>query len=224
MESQNRFVTDASHELRTPLTAILTSNEVALRKPKLTLPQAKEVIKSSTEEIIKLKDLTDGLLTLSKQGNDSSKVFSLQTVSGDAMNQIMPTAQAKNISIDDTVPNIQVRGNQQSLTQVLVILLDNAIKYSSENKTVYVAGSKKNKTAYLSVRDKGQGISPDDLPHVFERFYRADQSRTKSETNGYGIGLSIAKKIIEQHGGKITVASTPKIGTTFSIELPLAAI
>jgi signal transduction histidine kinase len=224
MESQNRFVTDASHELRTPLTAILTSNEVALRKPKLTLPQAKEVIKSNTEEIIKLKDLTDGLLTLSKQGNgnDSNKAFSLQTVSGDAMNQLLPTAQAKNISIDDKVPNIQVRGNQQSLAQVLVILLDNAIKYSSENKTIYVSGSKKNKTAYLSVRDEGQGISPEDLPHIFERFYRADQSRTKSETNGYGIGLSIAKKIIEQHGGKISVASTPKVGTTFSIELPLA--
>jgi len=225
MAAQNRFVTDASHELRTPLTAILASNEVALRKPRITLGQAKDVIRSNMEEMVKLKDLSDGLLSLAKQDTGTiivSKPVSLQDVAGEAMNRVLQAAQAKQISIQDDVSAIKVSGDMRSLVQTVTILLDNAIKYSPEKSTIHLQGHKKDEYGCLSVKDEGAGISPKDLPHIFDRFYRADLARTASDTSGHGIGLSIAQKIIEQHNGKITVASVPGKGSTFVIQLPLA--
>ena len=225
MEAQSRFVTDASHELRTPLTAILTSNEVAQRKPSLTLKQAKDTIKSNTEEIIKLQGLTDGLLSLAAQDINTplfERPVSLQDITGEAMNRVLSAAQAKHIAIQDTVPDIKVSGDQAKLAQVAAILLDNAVKYSPKKSTVYIEGHAKDGHGYLSVRDEGIGIDADDLPRIFDRFYRADQARTKPGADGYGIGLSIARKIVDQHHGRITVSSTPGNGSTFVIELPLA--
>jgi signal transduction histidine kinase len=225
MEAQSRFVTDASHELRTPLTAIITSNEVALRKPHLTLGQAKDVIKSDVEEMIKLKNLSDGLLSLSKQDTaiPVMQPVSLQDVAGEALNRVLAAAQAKKISIDDTVPAVKVLGDMPSLVQAVTVVLDNAIKYSPEGSTVWLAGAQQDGHGAISVKDQGSGIAEADLPHIFDRFYQADRSRTTSETaSGYGIGLSIARKIIEQHDGKIIVTSTPSKGSSFKIELPLA--
>jgi signal transduction histidine kinase len=224
MEAQNRFVTDASHELRTPLTAILTSNEVALRKPHLSLKQAKDIINSNAEEIIKLKNLSDGLLSLSKQETQAvtSQPVSLQDVAGEAMNRILPVAQAKQIAIQDDVPAIKVMSDSQSLVQAVAILLDNAIKYSPAKSTVYLRGHAKGGHGSLGVQDEGIGIAPKDLPRIFDRFYRADPSRSATDASGHGIGLSIAQKIIEQHHGKITVSSTLDKGSTFEVQLPLA--
>src|SRR5665213_1595394 len=216
MEAQNRFVTDASHELRTPLTAILASNEVALRKPHLTLKQAKDVIKSNLEEMVKLKDLSDGLLSLAKQDTGSviTKPVSLQDVAGEAMNRVLTAAQAKQIAIQDDVPAVKILGESQGLIQAAAILLDNAIKYSPAKSTIYLEGQAKDGHGYLSFRDEGIGISSKDLPRIFDRFYRADQSRAATDANGHGIGLSIAHKIIEQHHGRITVSSVPDQGST----------
>jgi two-component system sensor histidine kinase CiaH len=225
MEAQSRFVTDASHELRTPLTAILTANEVAQRKSSLTLKQARDTIKSNTEEIIKLQGLTDGLLSLAAQdinGPLFSQPVSLQDITGEAMNRVLAAAQAKQIAIQDNVPDIKVSGDQAKLAQVATILLDNAVKYSSDKSTVYIEGHGKDGHGYLSVRDEGIGISAADLPLIFDRFYRADPARTKPDTDGYGIGLSIARKIIEQHRGRITVSSAPGKGSIFVLQLPLA--
>jgi two-component system sensor histidine kinase CiaH len=224
MEAQSRFVTDASHELRTPLTAVLASNEVALRKPSLTLADTKGIIKSNMEEMAKLKGLSDGLLGLAKQDKPArvGPPVSLQDIAGDGMNHILKAAQAKQIAVEDSVPNVRVRGDRQSLTQAVVILLDNAIKYSPPSSTIQLEGYQKDRHGYISVRDEGSGISPIDLPHIFDRFYRADASRARSESNGYGIGLSIAKKIAEQYHGKIIASSTLDRGSTFTLELPLA--
>jgi two-component system, OmpR family, sensor histidine kinase CiaH len=225
MEAQSRFVTDASHELRTPLTAIMASNEVALRKSRLTLEQAKGVIASNVEEMVKLKDLSDGLLSLSKQGIDmpAKQPVSLQDVAEEALNRILPVAQAKQVSIEDTVPDIKVLGDPPSLTQAVVVMLDNAVKYSPRKGTVYLEGRKKAEYGYISVRDEGSGIPPKDLPRIFDRFYRVDSSRTADgNTDGHGIGLSIAREIVEQHEGRITVSSTLGKGSTFVIQLPLA--
>jgi signal transduction histidine kinase len=221
MEAQNRFVTDASHELRTPLTAIMASNEVALRKPKLSLKQAKDVIKSNMEEIVKLKTLSDGLLSLSKQETQSinRQPVSLQDVASEALNRVLPAAQAKRIAIEDKVPATEVLGDKQSLIQAATILLDNAIKYSPNKSTIYLAGGAKDGHGRLSVKDEGSGIAPKDLPLIFERFYRADPSRS---AKGHGIGLSIAQKIVEQHHGRIKVSSTLGKGSTFTLQLPLA--
>jgi two-component system sensor histidine kinase CiaH len=225
MEAQSRFVTDASHELRTPLTAILASNEVALRKPHLTLSQSKNVIKSNMEEMSKLQSLSDGLLSLAAQdtGSLASQPVSLQDVAGEVMNRLLPSAQAKQIAVQDSVPDLKVSGDRAKLVQAATILLDNAIKYSPEKSTVYLEGHAKDAHGYLSVKDEGPGIAAEDLPRIFDRFYRADPARTKLTADGYGIGLSIARKVIEQHHGRITVNSLPGKGSTFIIELPLSA-
>jgi two-component system, OmpR family, sensor histidine kinase CiaH len=222
MEAQSRFVTDASHELRTPLTAILTSNEVALRKAGLTLPQAKKLIRSNTEEMSRLKLLSDSLLSLSK--TDAAlrlEPISLQDVASDAMNQILPAAQHKKITIDDTTAPIKVLGDTAALTQAATIILDNAIKYSPKKSTIYLTAQTENGFGTLEVRDEGLGIAATDLPHIFERFYRADPART-AETGGHGIGLSIAHKIVEQHKGRLTVTSATGQGSTFTLSIPLA--
>jgi signal transduction histidine kinase len=109
-----------------------------------------------------------------------------------------------------------------ALAQVITILLDNAIKYSPHNTTIYLSATKKARYAYLQVRDEGIGINASDLPHIFRRFYRADKSRTSQQTNGYGLGLAIAQKIIHQYHGTISAESTPGAGTTFTVRLPLA--
>lgn len=226
MEAQNRFVADASHELRTPLTALLTSNEVASRKPGLTLKQAKAVIKSNTEEIVKLKGLTDALLSLASGDSVGLglrfQAVSLQDIAKEAMNRVLPAAQAKNISVQDDVPDVSVNGDPAKLTQALTILLDNAIKYSPDKATINLSAKTKDGHAGLSVKDSGIGIAAKDLPRIFDRFYRADPARSKPGADGYGIGLSIAKQITEHHHGRITVSSAPGKGSTFTIQLPLA--
>ena len=223
MDAQNRFVTDASHELRTPLTSILASNEVALRKPQLNLAQAKDVIRSNMEDMTQLKSLSDGLLGLAQQASTTpiTKPVSLQDIAGEAMNRVVSAAQAKHIVIEDTVPKIMILGDAPPLIQAVVAVLDNAIKYSSNKSTIYLEGHADNSSGYLSIRDSGIGISPDDLAHIFDRFYRADGARTKSDASGFGIGLSIAQKIVEQHHGALSVESVPGDGATFTFELPL---
>jgi signal transduction histidine kinase len=171
-----------------------------------------------------LKNLSDGLLSLSKQDTAMPVMqpVSLQDVAGEALNRVLAAAQAKKISIDDTVPALKVLGDMPGLVQAVTVVLDNAIKYSPAGSTVWLAGAQQDGQGALSVKDQGSGIAEADLPHIFDRFYQADRSRTTSETaSGYGIGLSIARKIIEQHDGKIIVTSTPGKGSSFKIELPL---
>lgn len=225
MESQKRFISDASHELRTPITALQTTNEVALRKQRLKPEEARDLILHNVAEAAKLKELSDSLLSLLRQ--DSPKLtyrsISLQDVARDAINQIVATALKKNITVEDSVPNIKTRGDSASLTRAVTILLDNAIKYSHAKSRVEISGYAKGSHAYIFVKDEGTGIHATDIPHIFDRFYRADRSRSKDQREGYGLGLSIAHKIIEQHTGAITVESQPGKGSTFTIKLPLAA-
>lgn len=224
MEAQSRFVSDAAHELRTPLTAIQTSNEVALRKAKLSLPEAKELIEQNTNDVIKLKQLSDGLLQLAVKDNRSPDLapVSLQDVALEAMNQVVGLAQAKGITVQDEVPDIKVVADKQGLVQALVALLDNAIKYSEPNTTITLGGYAKGKFAYLNVRDQGMGIRAADLPHIFRRFYRADRSRSKLTQEGYGLGLSIAEAVIKAQRGEISASSQLGKGSVFIIKLTLA--
>jgi signal transduction histidine kinase len=227
MEAQSQFISDASHELRTPLTSIQTVNEVALRNKKLNIAEARSVLGHNIEEVEKLKVLTDGLLKLARQDSQSvadaiSGPVNVQDIASEAMNRVMQAALSKNIAIDDKTPPIQLLGDSQTLTQALVILLDNAIKYSPDNTTIYVEAAKKNKTVSVSVRDEGPGIRPYDLRKVFDRFYRADQSRSARHVAGNGIGLALAKKIVEQQHGEIAAMSTVGKGSTFVITMPAA--
>jgi signal transduction histidine kinase len=224
LESQKRFAGDASHELRTPLTAMQTEIEVALRNRGITKDEAVGLLQSNLEEVAKLKALSEGLLQLSSTDGieDLDQAVSLKDVTNQAIERLDKVALGRKIKINSTVKEIAVRGNHQHLVDLFAILLDNALKYSPRGSQVKISSSAKDKTAIVSVIDEGEGIAPADLPNIFERFYRADSSRSKLQTNGYGLGLAIAKKITDLHGGSIEVKSAPQKGSTFSVHLPRA--
>jgi len=222
MEAQAQFVSDASHELRTPLTALRTANEVALRDKKLKLADARAVIADNIKDITRLQSLADAMLGLLR--DDSSGLqndVSLPDIVSEAMDVVVSQAQAKNISVEDATGDTTIYGNARSLTQLLTILLDNAIKYSPEGSAVHVASEVQGHSLVLSVKDEGVGMDEDTVKNAFTRFYRAEESRS---TAGYGLGLSIAKKIIEAHHGKITIESIPGKGSIFTVTLPLESM
>jgi len=220
--AQSRFTADASHELRTPLTAIQTEIEVALRDPGFTKEAATELLKSNLEEVAKLKALSDGLLRLARDdaGRDIWESVLLKDVAIAAVDQTAAAANLKEINVENLIGDIKVKGDRVSLTELLVILIDNAVKYSDPKTKVKLTAKKKDDIVQIAVIDQGLGIKASDLPHIFDRFYRADPSRSKEKVSGYGLGLSIAKKIAELHGGSITAKSTPGAGSTFLIKLP----
>jgi signal transduction histidine kinase len=223
LEAQSRFTSDASHELRTPLTAMQAEIEVALRDKSLTKEDARALLESNLEEVVKLRRLSDRLLQLASADNEMELTpTSLEEVSIEALNRALPQAEAKNILITNEAGPLLVMGNSENLTDVVAILLENAIKYSPPKTTIRVQSQKHGKQALLRVKDQGQGIKASEIPHIFERFYRADQSRTGHSAGGYGLGLAIAKQIVTLHRGDIYCKSTPTKGTTFTVALPLA--
>jgi len=225
LEEQKRFVADASHELRSPLTALKTSMEVALRDKKMSLTEAKKVIKSNLEDIDSLQSLSNNLLSLANfQSNGRNLVFEnvdIAEVVKSAYRKILPLANKKGLKINLKVKNQTIQGNKESLGQMLFIFLDNAVKYTPGEGKIWVETGKDKKNLMVKIKDTGIGISKNDLPHIFDRFYRADASRTKEEVAGFGLGLSLAKRIIEIHQGTVGVSSVLNKGTTFTIKFPL---
>jgi signal transduction histidine kinase len=223
VDDQNRFISDASHELRTPLTCLKSEIEVNLRDKKLTLKDAKNTLKSNLEEVNNLQNLSNYLLKLNRFNHNLNlelKPISLLTIIDSAIKKVSPIAKDKNIKIINSTADLYVRGDSISLIEALVILLDNAIKYSSKNTEIKINLQDRSGILSLNIKDQGIGISEGDLPHIFDRFYRADNARTKNQSGGYGLGLSIAKKIIEAHHGRIEVESKLGQGTKFTILLP----
>ena len=222
LDAQSRFTADASHELRTPLTAMRTEIEVALRDTKMAPDQARGLLASNLEEITKLEVLSAGLLKLAQHaGSLPLEPCSTETVAAAAVGRLDKALEQRHIIIDNQVKDIKVLGDQQSLVDLIAILLDNAIKYSPPKSTIELASGIRGRQGYISVQDQGQGISASDVPHIFDRFYRADTSRNKEQTSGYGLGLSIAKQIVEAHKGSIEVRTVAGKGSTFSVLLPL---
>jgi len=204
-DDQKSFVSNASHELRTPLTALKTEIEVALRDKKLSLSEAKELLASNLEDVNKMTRLSNYLLKLNKFDNVENKL--------EFKKVDLAIAVKKAIGKDKIETNLRsttVLGDEDSLIELVLILVDNAKKYS-KNKTDIKISTKDNT---LTVEDNGVGISKEDLPHVFDRFYRGDKAR---ETEGYGLGLSIAKSIVDLHNANINVESKIGKGTTFTV-------
>lgn len=218
MEAQDQFVGDASHELKTPLTAVGISNDVALRKPNLTLEEAKNVISQNSEDVAKLQALSEGLLRLASKSKLELAPLDISGAAAEAVNSVISLAKAKKIKINSKVSASSVMADRQSLLQILTILLDNAIKYSGSNTTINLESSRKGKFIYLQVTDQGPGIEAKDLPHIFKRFYRADRARSKNGNDGYGLGLAIADKLVREQHGEI-LATSDNHGTTFTIKL-----
>jgi signal transduction histidine kinase len=221
-ESQGRFISDASHELRTPLAVMQSEIEVALRSKDLDKAALQKLAESSLEEVNKLRSLSDRLLQLSNGHDMELQPVNLEQVIIDAASPYFKIAEARHIEIENNTKPLEVEANHDSLKDAISILIDNAIKYSPDKTKIALRSYQKNHCAYIEIRDHGHGIKAVDLPFIFDRFYRADLSRSKANVEGHGLGLSIAKQLIERMDGAITVASTVGKGTVFTIKLNLA--
>lgn len=224
LEAQSRFTADASHELRTPLTAMQTEIEIALRAKKMPISEARELLQSNLEEVVKLRNLSDGLLRLARADSNGKNLattkINLAKAVKEATERVATAAKAKQIRIINEVKNVWVAAEKESLIDLIVILLDNSIKYGDKKTEVKISHSTSANHVKLLVSDNGPGIAKKDLEHIFERFYRADDSRTKQPGGGYGLGLSIAAKIAQLHGGSIGVKSAIGKGSVFTVVLP----
>jgi signal transduction histidine kinase len=225
VEDQKRFVSDASHELRTPLTALKTEIEVALRSNKLDQKTAKEILKSNLEEVDKMQKLSNYLLSLNKYQNGKVKMaiekVRLNDVVKRAIGKNKSAADEKKIIFETDLKEVIVGGDSVNLEELLIIFLDNAIKYSHKNGKIIITTRKDQNWAKITIKDFGMGIASADLSHIFDRFYRSEESRTKTSASGFGLGLSIANEIVKQYGGRIDVKSKKDEGSIFSIFLPV---
>ncbi len=218
-EQQKRFTADVSHELRTPLTSLKMESEVALLDDDLSKSQLRDVISSNIEEATKLETLINSLLKLTRlEAGELQRQFTkldIKALVKEAVEQTRPLANAKNISLKIKTNPLFIQGDHDSLHQMLVIFLDNAIKYSAANTSIKISSNKENNQPVLIIEDMGQGIAAKDLEHVFDRFYRADSARTGS--SGFGLGLSIAKMIADVHKANITISSQLHHGTKVQV-------
>jgi signal transduction histidine kinase len=219
-----QFTADASHELRAPLALIRTTAEVALRKER-TPVEYREAISQVLAESERTSELVGSLLMLARAdaGKDNPPLAPMDLTESvrEAFEQGQTLAVEKGIKLESGIPPhpVNIEGDPQAIRRVFLILIDNAIKYTGKNGVVNVSLSTFNGTVKGVVRDSGIGISDRDQPYLFDRFWRADKVRSR-ELGGIGLGLSIAKVIVERHGGRIEVKSTLGGGSAFSVEFP----
>ena len=222
-DRQQEFVADASHELKTPLTVILANNNILLDPARGLAEEDRKWVESTQDEATHMKTLVDQLLFLARSDSGDQKMLLSDLDLGDMVMddvlQFEPVAFERGILIEpDLDPDIHIEGDSTMIRQLIHILLDNACKYASANGTIDVSLKRERQGCTLSVHNPGPAIPAEDLPHIFERFYRADKARTHTEnTSGYGLGLAIARSIAENHNGTIQCTSTEENGTTFTV-------
>ena len=225
INSSKQFVADASHELRTPL-AVLRGELENLAQDLQLKAQTRETLGSALEEVDRLAEIVEGLLALSRLDTGELKSawvhFDLAELVSTTAGQMSLLAEDKHITVVcDCAARVMIEGDQARLKQVVVNLLDNAIKYTPNGGRVKLEITQEGGDAVLDVADDGIGIPPEALPHVFKRFFRVDGSRSR-EQGGAGLGLSIVKSICDAHGAQVEVSSTPGQGSRFRIRQPLA--
>ena len=224
IEQQAQFVSNASHELRTPLAALLLSNEIAIRKRVLTDEKARQVLSQNVEEIKKLANLSNSLLDLAKSENalGSPELINISEIIKEVIRQYSRVAKAKQVKIFHDIPDGQkVILQVNAVRQILSILVDNAIKYAPQKVGEVKIWVRLNKNSVeFIVKDNGPGISSNDQKHIFERFYRANAARTRTDASGYGLGLAIAKTLTDHCGYTIRIKSKPSAGAEFILVIP----
>ena len=222
-DRQQEFVADASHELKTPLTVILANNNILLSPERDLSEDDRKWIESNQDEAAHMKALVDQLLFLARSDSGDQKMLLSDLDLGDMIMgdvlQFEPVAFERGILIEpDLEPDTHIEGDSTMIKQLIHILLDNACKYAAENGTIHVSLKKERQGCTFSVNNPGQPIPAEDLPHIFERFYRADKARTYQDgASGYGLGLAIAQSIAQDHNGTISCTSTEEDGTTFTV-------
>lgn len=217
-EAQSRFTSDASHELRTPLATMKAELEVSLKDPKLNAKESRELLESNLEEVDKLINITEMLLQLSKLEHESLEKTRL-SMGGLFEEKIKSDKKDRSRFVFTPHKDDYIYANKAAITQVISILIDNALAYSPKDTPIHVRVSKQRAAVKLEIKNQGDIIPADQLEKVFDRFHRTDKSRTRGGQSRYGLGLSIAKKIIEIHQGDIK-AKSDKTGTTFYFSLP----
>jgi len=219
LDAERRFVADASHELRTPLTTILGNAGLLLKVSNMSPEDRQESLEQIYEEADRMRRLVSDLLTLARADAGfrlKQEPVKVQPVVESAVREMEHRATDRQLRIDK-ISDVEVVGDKDALKQLVLILLDNAIKYTRSQDSIQVEVEKDDSQAVIRVSDTGIGISQEHLPHIFERFYRADTSRS---SDGTGLGLSIAKWIVEQHCGSISVVSEIGKGSIFEVKLP----
>lgn len=225
-EQQRRFVADASHERKTPLTVILTNTGILLAHSGDTIAQQQKWVEYIRDEAQRMRALVEDLLFLAKSdaGKETSPVTAPVDVSEltwSALLPFEPVAFEQGVEMESEIADqLTVQGNADQLRRLVAILLDNAVKYAGNGGRVKLVLSRPERGGVcLTVHNTGPAIPPEHLPHLFERFYRADDSRART-SGGYGLGLAIAKRIVDGHGGSITVSSREDASTDFTVRLP----
>jgi len=222
-EKQRQFAADASHELRTPLAVVLASADLLRSDPSITSPFLKQVIEDVRDEVKKMTKLVGDLLTVARTDGRANQLkpvrMDLVAAAQQTVRIMRPFAEKKDIVIDEQLPkSAEIYADEQKIRQIILILVDNAVKYTPEHGRISVAIREERGGVQLSVADTGIGIAPADQERIFDRFYRVDKARSR-RMGGNGLGLAIAREIVEAHGGTITVESTPGKGTTFRVHL-----
>lgn len=227
VESQEEFAADASHELRTPLTTI-SMEIVALQKTHKNIPKpVKETLQSIQQEVRRMQEIVNGLLTLVRNDRERAsgkQVVDVNVLLAETLKQVQPLAHAQKVTLDATLSEkpVAVYISPDQMKQVLLIFLDNAIKYTPQRGRVNVMTEMKKRTVFVTIEDTGVGIPEADLPHIFDRFYRV-RRLDRASAKGAGLGLTIANKLIEHARGSIKVASTMGVGTRVTVQLPKAS-
>jgi signal transduction histidine kinase len=217
-ERQQVFVADASHELRTPL-AVIRANAEFLQQEQPESEEAAEIL----AETDRLAALVDSLLALARGqgGIAADRPLDLGELVSASAQSMQPLASDRKVALDvEAAPGLEVRGDPDQLRQLVLILVDNALRYTPEGGRVRVDAHRNDGTAVVAVTDTGIGIDRSALKHVFERFYRADEARNRAD-GGAGLGLSIAEQLVSDHGGRISAESAPGRGSKFTVSLPL---
>jgi signal transduction histidine kinase len=222
-ESQKQFIQDASHELKTPIATAQTNIEVLEMDENAGLSDYKHTTEVVKRSLDRLNFLSQGLLLLSQGSQAQNKwaEIDLTSLIDEVVTEAQPAATSAGVSLEaGSSPQVlKAKGDATGIKQVITNLVDNAIKYNRPQGTVRVSARAEGPSAIIEVEDTGMGIAASEQQHVFDRFYRVDKSRSRSQ-GGSGLGLAIAKKIVEEHGGTVSVESSPGQGSTFRVSLP----
>jgi signal transduction histidine kinase len=223
--AQRQFVADASHELRNPLAIIRTNVDVALADPRADPEDLRHTIAVVKRASDRMARLVDDLLALARRQEPilEHEPVDLGAAVAEASDDFVVPAAARNIVLDRAIaPGVVVTGDRDALKRAVANLLENAVRLAPEGSRIRLATGSEGDQAWIAVADEGPGIAPEDQPHVFDRFWRADKARSRAD-GGTGLGLAIVRQIAESHGGQVRLQSKVGVGSSIVIWLPVAA-